>query len=232
MMFTVFDIIIFTIIGVSTIMGLHRGLLGIAINLIGFIASIVVAIFLFPDVKSILINYIENSLLLPILSGTVAYTCSLFTLMLFTSKISSMLSVIGRGFFDRTLGALVGFIRGVLISTLIFALTAISSSGSYLKAENAEDVICNINAEKYPLWLSDSKTTGYLEKSLNKLISFLPQDTLKSIKLPSTKLDADQDIVDTLKSKKEKDHNSSDSTDAILKNNTQELKPNSNANDF
>ncbi len=44
MMFSIFDIAVFTVIAVSTIMGLYKGLLGIAINLAGFVASIVAAI--------------------------------------------------------------------------------------------------------------------------------------------------------------------------------------------
>lgn len=232
MMFTVFDIVVFTIIAVSTVMGLYKGLLGIAINLLGFIASIVAAIFLFPYVKLGLTGHIENSLLLSILSAIIAYIGSLFVLTFITSRISSLLKVISGGFFDRALGSLVGFVRGVLISTVIFTLIVIFLSGAYLKAQNADEVISNIDSEKYPVWLTNSKTSDYLEKSLNKLISFLPEDSLKSIELPSTNTEKDQDIIDMINSEKEQDSGSSVSIDEILENDTQELIDDNDSNDF
>lgn len=44
MMFTIFDIAVVTVIAISTIMGLYKGLLGMAINLAGFVVSIAAAI--------------------------------------------------------------------------------------------------------------------------------------------------------------------------------------------
>ena len=163
MMFTIFDIAVFTVIAISTIMGLYKGLLGMAINLAGFVVSIAAAIFLFPYVQIALAKHVENELLLSILSGSISYVCSLFILTSITSKVSDVLSTISSGFFDRTLGTIAGFFRGLIISTVIFALTAIFSSGAYLKAENAEDIISNLNGEKYPDWLNNSKTTEYLD---------------------------------------------------------------------
>ena len=53
--------------------------------------------------------------------------------------------------------------------------------------------------------MTDSKTSSYLENSLNKLISFLPEDTLKSIKFPNMDTKKDQDIIDVIKIKKGQD---------------------------
>jgi uncharacterized membrane protein required for colicin V production len=201
-MFSVFDIIIFTIIAISTIMGLYKGLLGIVINLLGFLASIIAAIFVFPYIEEGLRGHVQNSLLLSILSGTVSYICSLFVLTSITSRISNLLTFISRGFIDSTLGVFAGFGRGVIIDTIIFTLIVIFSSGSYLKAQNAQEVLSNIDNEKYPVWLKDSKTTIYLEKSLNKLISFFPEDFLKSIKTPNMNTKKNQDIIDEINNRK------------------------------
>jgi len=205
MMFTIFDIAVFTVIAVSTIMGLYKGLLGMAINLAGFVASIAAAIFLFPYVQIALAKHIENELLLSILSGTISYVCSLFILTSITSKISDILSVISSGFVDRTLGAIAGLFRGLIISTVIFVLAAIFSSGAYVKAENVEEIVSNLNSEKYPDWLNDSKTTEYLEILLKELLALLPENTLQSIKLPKpeVKVEKGQEIIDNIKRKKE-----------------------------
>jgi len=202
MMFTIFDIAVFTVIAISTIMGLYKGLLGIAINLLGFLASIIAAIFVFPYIEEGLRGHVQNSLLLSILSGTVSYVCSLFVLTSITSRISNLLTFISRGFIDSTLGVFAGFGRGVIIDTIIFTLIVIFSSGSYLKAQNAQEVLSNIDNEKYPVWLKDSKTTIYLEKSLNKLISFIPEDFLKSIKTSNMNTKKNQDIIDEINNRK------------------------------
>jgi membrane protein required for colicin V production len=203
-MFTIFDIAVFTVIAVSTIMGLYKGLLGMAINLAGFVASIAAAIFLFPYVQIALAKHIENELLLSILSGTISYICSLFILTSITSKISDILSVISSGFVDRTLGAIAGLFRGLIISTVIFVLAAIFSSGAYVKAENVEEIVSNLNSEKYPDWLNDSKTTEYLEILLKELLALLPENTLQSIKLPKpeVKVEKGQEIIDNIKRRK------------------------------
>ena len=98
MMFTIFDIAVFTVIAISTIMGLYKGLLGMAINLAGFVVSIAAAIFLFPYVQIALAKHVENELLLSILSGSISYVCSLFILTSITSKVSDVLSTISSGF--------------------------------------------------------------------------------------------------------------------------------------
>jgi len=203
-MFTIFDIAVFTVVAVSTIMGLYKGLLGMAINLAGFVASIAAAIFLFPYVQIALAKHIENELLLSILSGTISYICSLFILTSITSKIGDILSVISSGFVDRTLGAIAGLFRGLIISTVIFVLAAIFSSGAYVKAENVEEIVSNLNSEKYPDWLNDSKTTEYLEILLKELLALLPENTLQSIKLPKpeVKVEKGQEIIDNIKRRK------------------------------
>ncbi len=225
MMFSVFDIIIFTIIAISTIMGLYKGLLGIAINLLGFVSSIVAASFAFPYIEKGLRGHVQNSLLLSILSGTVSYVCSLFILTSITSRISNLLTFISCGFVDRTLGVFTGFGRGLIIATIIFTLIVIFSSGSYLKAQNVQEVLSNIDNEKYPVWLKDSKTTIYLEKSLNKLISFFPEDFLKSIKTPNMNTKKNQDIIDEINNRKGLDSGSSVINpvivDKVLKNHEQ-----------
>lgn len=186
MMFSIFDIAIFTVIAVSTIMGLYKGLLSIAITLIGFLASIVAAIFLFSDVHLALAKHIDNELLLSILSGVISYVSCLFIVTSITSKISDIFSSISNGFVDRSLGAIVGCFRGLIISTIVFTFTAIVSSGAYLKTTHGEEIISNLNAKNYPDWLNNSKTTKYLKILLKESLALLPHNILQSIKLPKS----------------------------------------------
>jgi uncharacterized membrane protein required for colicin V production len=205
MMFTIFDITIFTIVAISSIFGLYKGMLNIVINLLGFIASIIAAILLFPYIKSTFSAHIANDLAASILSGIVAYVFSLVVLTFITSKIVALFSSASHGFLDRTLGVLFGILRGLIISIVIFAVVAILSSGSYLKAKNAMSLIEGLDKSKYPDWLAESKTSQFLEKVLKYSINSLPENTLESITLPSSPSNTkeDEDIIDEIKRTKE-----------------------------
>lgn len=207
-MFTIFDITIFVIVTVSAMSGLHKGLVNLTINLLGFIASIILAILLFPYIKLVLIGNVENELLISILSGIIAYIFSLFVLTIITSKVSYLLKGISRGFFDRIFGLIAGALRGIIISVIIFAMLAVFVSGTYLKANNAEELLTELDEEKYPIWLVDSKTTDYLQNLLKRSVSVFPEDILKSIKLPKANEEEDQDIIDSIKKSKARDSSS------------------------
>jgi len=199
MMFTIFDITIFTIIIISTILGLYKGMLNIVINLLGFVASIVAAIILFPYIKALFIGHIENQLFASIFSGVVAYVISLVVLTFATSKVVALFNPISGGALDRSLGVVFGVLRGLIISVIIFTVVAVLSSGSYLKAQNSLELVSNLDTKKYPDWLSTSKTSDFLEGLLKSSILFLPEDTLKSITLPKTNIEKDEEIIDDSK---------------------------------
>lgn len=196
MMFTIFDITIFTIIIISAILGLYKGMLNIVINLLGFIASIVAAIILFPYIKALFIGHIENQLFASIFSGVVAYILSLVVLTFVTSKVITLFNPISGGVFDRFLGVIFGVLRGLIFSAVLFTVVAVLSSGSYLKAQNGLELVSNLDTEKYPEWLSSSKTSNFLEGLLKSSVLFLPEDTLKSITLPKTNIEKDKEVID------------------------------------
>jgi membrane protein required for colicin V production len=202
MTFTIFDIIILTIFSASSLMGLYRGMVCITINLLGFVASIFAAIFLYSYVRIIFSGYVENDLVTSIASGVVSYIFSLIVFTFLTSKIVLLFKDLSLGFLDRLLGLAVGAIRGGLISLLIFAVIAIFMTGTYSENEKAEDIVNNLKSEKYPDWLKKSVTTIYLEKTLKTSISYLPEELLNSIKITKSGKKDDEDMIDEIKRKK------------------------------
>lgn len=199
-MFTIFDIIILTILFASSIMGFYRGMLYITINLLGFIASILLAMFLYSYVRIIFSGYIANDLVTSIGSGVVSYIFSLVVFTFLSSKIVFLFKEISCGIFDRSLGFLIGIIRGYIISLLIFGVVAVLGSRTYLNADKTEDIIYNLEKDKYPEWLKGSVTIPYLEKSLKFSISYVPKDFLDSIE--TLKDDKDVNQIDEIKKKK------------------------------
>ena len=178
MMFTVFDIIILIILFASSIMGLYRGMIYITINYLGFTASIFAAIFLYSYVRIIFSGYIANELLISIGSGVVSYIFSLIAFTFLSSKIIFLFKEVSQGIFDRFLGFVLGAVRGGLISLLLFSIVAVFTAGTYSGAEKAEDVIYNLEKDKYPEWLKNSVTTLHLEITLKNSIRYISKDLL------------------------------------------------------
>jgi len=224
-MLTIFDIIILTILFASSIMGFYRGMFYITINLLGFIASIFAAMFLYPYMRIMLSGYIANDLVTSIGSGVVSYIISLVIFTFLSSKIIFIFKEISHGILDRFFGFIIGIIRGYIISLLIFGVVAVLASGTYLKADKTEDIIYNLEQDKYPQWLKDSVTIPYLEKSLKFSVGYIPKDFLDSIKI--WKEDKDTNQIDEIKKKKHKESRSTIEipTEELLEKGINEILP-------
>jgi len=209
MTFTLFDILILTILSISSLFGLYRGMINITINLLGFIASIIVAIFLYSYIRIVFSGYVDNDLVTSIASGVTAYIISLIVFTFITSKILLLFDGASKGVFDRFLGLVVGIIRGGLFVLIVFAIIAIFTAGTYSGADKPEDLIHNLSADDYPGWLKDSTTTPYLEKMLKSSTSLIPDEIWNSITMPQKSQSEDDDIIDAIKKRKNGDVQSS-----------------------
>jgi uncharacterized membrane protein required for colicin V production len=222
MTLTLFDIVILTIVSISSLFGLYKGMIQIVINFLGFVASIFVAILLYPKVKVVFSSYFNNDLIISIASGVSAYIFSLIVFTFICSSLVMMVSVISQGWLDRLLGIVAGFIRGILISVILFWVLAIFVTGAYSKAESAEDLVFNISQDDYPEWLKTAIITPYLESILKDVVKLIPAGILSNIELPTAK-DINKDgVVDEMK-KKAVELNSTD--DLHLEENIKDLLP-------
>jgi len=227
MMFTLFDIIIITILSISSILGIYRGMIHITINLLGFIASIVVAVFLYSYIRVTFSNYIANDLVTSITSGVVAYIFSLIVFTFITSKILLLFEGSSQGIFDRFLGLIIGLVRGGLMAVILFAVIAIFTAGTYSDAEHADDLVLKLSDDKYPDWLKSSVSTPYLEEASKNIILFIPQDIISSIEIPKRNGNNDEDLIDKIKNQKDMETTSSIEIplDQDLKSKIDELLP-------
>ena len=222
MTLTLFDIVILTIVSISSLFGLYKGMIQIVINFLGFIASIVVAILLYPKVVVVFSTYFNNNLIISIASGVSAYIFSLIVFTFSCSSLVMMVSVISKGWLDRLLGVVAGFVRGILISVILFWVLAIFATGAYSKARSLEDLVFNISQEDYPEWLKTAIITPYLESILKDVVKLIPAGILSNIELPNTK-DIDKDGVVEEINKKAAELNSS--SDVHLEENIKDLLP-------
>ena len=202
-MLTLFDIVILTIIALSSLMGAYKGFTKITINLIGIIASIAFAIFIYPYAKTLLSEYIGNKLVTSVVSGIASYIISLIIFTFLTSKIILLFCGISGGVVDRSLGLIIGIVRGLLFSLVVFSIVAILSSVSYKEVKLSEDLVQNLSSEKYPSWLSSSVTSPYLEDILKCFVENIPQKVSRSIDSLMWNKEEGDDIIDSIKRRKE-----------------------------
>jgi membrane protein required for colicin V production len=209
MIFTLFDILILTILSISSFLGLYRGMISITINLLGFIASIFAAILLYPYIHILFSGYVDNELITSIASGVISYLVSLVFFTFLTSKIVLFFSGISKGVLDRLLGLGLGIARGALLALIVFGTVAIFTAGTYSDTKNSKDLIFNLSIDNYPDWLKNAITTPYLEKTLKSTASFVPDGIWNLIKIPHKASDGEEDIIEAIKKRKTRDVTSS-----------------------
>ena len=196
-MFSIFDIIILTIITISSIFAMYRGLIIFSINLLGFILSIISAFYLYPFIVDVFTRYCSHEVILVISAGVLSYIMSLIFFSFLMNYVKLMVATIRGGILDRFLGLFAGFVRGVTICVILFVMIAIFTAGSYIKADNLYDISKETKIESYPAWLTKSLTTKYLDSISRNILSLFSEESLKSIELPSIK--NTQDALDVIK---------------------------------
>jgi membrane protein required for colicin V production len=128
---TWFDAILIGVIVLSIAVSFFRGFLREAISLCSWVLAIVLALKLSSFISHHVFSWIS--------SDTTAYVAAFISTVIvvlllgsvITKLAKSIATITGFGIFDRVLGVLFGFLRGVLVTTLMIMLvnvTAFSSS--------------------------------------------------------------------------------------------------------
>jgi len=193
-MITLFDIVIITIIIVSSILGLYSGLIKLCINFLSFVLSIILAYFLYPYAVEIIAEHVNNEAVVTIFSGIISYIISLIICTFLSSKFLLLISAIRGGTVDKMLGLIAGCARGILICVIIFFIKIVFFSGNYLKDQNLSEVIKHTNNDKYPKWLKKSLTLPLLENIGKSILIIIPEDFLESIKWTPEHDNNDQEL--------------------------------------
>lgn len=184
MSFTFFDIIILSIIALSTLLGFYRGMVNIIVDLIAMIVIIVLTIMLSPMLQPHLLVYLKNELLSFIVSYIGTYIILSLISAFILSKLSFLLAVFKIPVVNNILGGVLGVVRGGVISGILYGIAAIVTTGSYLKATNSYEMIYNIDQKKYPEWLEKAETKTFLDLGWYLMTSLVPDSYLKSVELP------------------------------------------------
>ncbi len=188
MSFTLFDIIIFTILVISSLWGCYKGIVRLVLNSVSFLIGIALAMYMYPFINEMFAKHIQNENIKMISSGILAYALSSIIFSFIMSKLASTLYQMTSNVADKILGLIGGAIRGFVISLFIFLLVTAFYSGSYKKAEDLADLVSSsLDQNKYPKWLTNSISYEYLYEAAESVKNNVPKQYFKSIKIHKSK---------------------------------------------
>ncbi len=118
------DIIVLGIIGLSCLFGAFRGLVKEALSLAFWIGAAVLASVFSDEAAVKLTGSIDTPALRRAVAFVGIFVVTVFAGGLISNMVSKLMSKAGLGGVDRTLGALFGIIRGVVIVVVIVMLTS------------------------------------------------------------------------------------------------------------
>lgn len=119
------DIIVLSVVLLSLVFGGFRGLVKEALSLAFWvIAAVLASMFSIQAGQTVFGTLISSPALQRVAGFLLVFVVTVFAGGLVSNGISTLMSKAGLGGVDRALGALFGIIRGVVIVTLVVAVTA------------------------------------------------------------------------------------------------------------
>lgn len=119
------DIIVLSVVLLSLVLGGFRGLVKEALSLAFWvIAAVLASMFSIQAGQAVFGTFISSPALQRVAGFLLVFVVTVFAGGLVSNGVSKLMSKAGLGGADRALGALFGIIRGVVIVTLVVAVTA------------------------------------------------------------------------------------------------------------
>lgn len=119
---TGFDYIVLTILGVSALLGMIRGLIKEVLSLVAFVVAVGAAVWWGGAIASALTHYISNDFLRAAAAYGGVFIVVLLLVGLLNLTLSSLIARTGLTPADHGLGAVFGLLRGALIVFVIVGL--------------------------------------------------------------------------------------------------------------
>jgi len=125
------DILIIAVVGFCLIRGIFRGLIKELSSIIGVLTGFYGAYTYYPEVATLLSKWISNSGFLNIFSFMILFLGIFFIISILGVILKYLMNIAFLGWFDRICGAGFGFVKGVLIvSVLVMVFTAFLEKGA------------------------------------------------------------------------------------------------------
>jgi membrane protein required for colicin V production len=157
------DIIVISIILISSIVAAFRGFVKEIFSLFSWIFSIIISFHFFANFKTILSEYINQKIIIDIIAFGFPFLISLFICHLITRWLSPKFNTSEVLFIDKFIGFIFGGFRGIFIVVLLFL------GFKYLVGENL------------PGWLTEAYSYDYLDTIGNILKEILVDENFIDI---------------------------------------------------
>lgn len=221
---TIFDIGVLIIIGLSLIMAFSRGFTTVALSFAAWAGALFATVFGFALIEDFTRQYIQPDQLADLISLVALFFVSLFILKQLAEFIGGMIKSGPLGFLDRSLGALFGLLRGIVIVSVLYLafskfypgtdqpkwmsnaqLKPLVAWGANMVEGFANDILGKDSkkiGEDYVKKVKDSVSSSFINEKLEKEAAKYNQDARKKLEELATKVSTE---ADKAKDKKEKD---------------------------
>jgi membrane protein required for colicin V production len=152
----ILDIIIFCIIGLLVFNGIRKGFIISLASLIALGLGIYAAVHFSNYVEKILVSNLHpGGTWLPILSFALTFIIVVIIVMVIAKAMEKMISLIGMGILNRIFGGIFGFIKGVLIvSVLLFIIVSIDKKEKLItRKAKQESMVYPYVAKAFPFMI-------------------------------------------------------------------------------
>lgn len=158
------DIVIIVILGFCLIRGIFRGIVKELASIVGVAAGLYGAYTYYSDISGLLSRWISDPGYCSILGFLVIFCLVLILVGALGVLIKYVLKIAHLGWFDRICGAGFGFIKGILIvSVIIFMLTTFLPKGASV--------------------IRDSLLTPHVMMISEKIVLIVPDDMKKNLRI-------------------------------------------------
>ncbi len=124
---TIFDYVVLGIFVVSIVLSIMRGLVREVLSIAGWVIAFVAASSYAGDFEPMLPSEVSGESLRMIASFFVLFISVLLVTSLIIMLLSALIKGIGLGFIDRLLGAAFGFLRGLLVVTVLVLIAGLTT---------------------------------------------------------------------------------------------------------
>ena len=116
------DFIILFLTGVSALLGLSRGFVKEFLSLAKWVSSLYLAFLSYEKTKTILSSFLKESEVLDLLAASISFILIFLILSIIFNFLSRILTIKGIDFIDKFFGFVFGFLRMILIFSLLFII--------------------------------------------------------------------------------------------------------------
>ena len=155
--FNIVDLVVISFILISCIVASYRGFIKEVFSMICWIAALMTAYYLHEKIKIELQEYINQKVIIDIVSFGIPFLIALFISNLISKWLSPKFSIPGLLFFDKVCGFLFGVLRGIFFIVLLYL------GFLYL-----------LGKEQKPNVLLEAKTYNYIIKTANLFVKLFP----------------------------------------------------------